>query len=246
MTKQSEKSPRIILFDIETSLIVATTFSLRPDSIPHDGIIQDWSILCGAWKELGSQEVHAVQVKKVGDDKQVVKQLRDVLVNADIIVAHNGAKFDIKKLNARLIYHKLPPLPVIPMVDTLKEVRKIAAFTSNRLDYLGKHLLGEGKLHTDSGLWMKVLQGDKQAIVDMVEYNKVDVLLLEKVYLYLRPYMKNHPHVGVILGDKKDESCSNCGGTQFKKRGKRLTATGVLKQEHQCKTCGHYHTTTIK
>lgn len=234
------KEPKIILWDVETSLIVATTFSLYPERINHDNILQDWNIICAAWKELGKEKVYTVAVEDdTTNDFNVVLKLRDALADADVLVHHNGDKFDIKKLNARLIYYGLEPLPTIPTVDTLKEARKIAAFTSNRLDYLGKFLCGEGKLHTESGLWMSVLKGDMSAVKKMVDYNIVDVEILEKVYLKLRPYMKRHPHIGVMKSNDRC-TCPNCGSSELRKNGVRITATGLKKQEIQCKSCGSY------
>lgn len=127
------------------------------------------------------------------------------------------------------------------MVDTKKEAKKVAAFTSNKLDYLGKHLLGKGKIHVDFDLWLKVMAGNKKALKEMVEYNKVDVLRLEEVYDRLKPYMKAHPHIGALNGEERNLSCPKCGSTKIKKNGIRITAAGIKKQECQCKDCGAYH-----
>jgi len=231
---------KIIVWDIETTPIIANTWDLYPKYLSHDNIIQDWTIICGAWKEIDKTTVHAVKVDNVGDDYEVVKKLREVLASADVLVHHNGDRFDIKKLNARLIFHNLPPLPKIPTVDTLKEAKKIAAFTSNRLDYLSKFLIGEGKIHVEYGLWLDVMKGSKKALKEMVEYNKVDVLRLEAVYLRLRPYMKSHPHHGALNGEDRNCSCTHCGSTKVKKNGIRVTAAGLKKQELQCQNCGAY------
>jgi len=169
-------SSKIIVFDIETSPVIANTWTLYPKYLSHDNIIQDWFIICAAWKEVGKDKVHAVKIDKLGDDYNVVKTLRDALAEADVIVGHYIDKFDIKKLNTRLIYHGLDPLPKIPTVDTKKEACKIGAFTSNKLDYLSKTLLGEGKIQVEFGLWLEVMKGSKKALKEMVEYNKVDVI----------------------------------------------------------------------
>ena len=223
------KQPKIILWDIETSLMITTTFSLYPDRIPHDGILQDWFIICGAWKELG-KETKSVQISKNKDDKQVCKTLREALIDADIIVHHNGDKFDLKKLNARLIYHGLDPLPHIATVDTLKEVKKIAQFTSNRLDYLGKFLFGEGKVSHDQGMWLEIAKGDISSVPKMVEYNIGDVEVLEKVYLRLRPYMKNHPVITNYM-DMDKHGCNKCGSINLINRGYSITAAGVKEKK---------------
>jgi hypothetical protein len=231
---------KIIVFDIETAPIVANTWSLYPKYLSHDNIISDWFIICAAWKEVGKDKVHTAKITTVGNDYEVVKTLRDALAGADAIVGHNIDKFDLKKLNTRLIVHGLEPLPKVPTIDTLKEVRKVAAFSSNRLDYLSKTLLGEGKIEVGYGLWLSVMKGSKKAINDMVAYNKVDVIRNEAVYLKLRPYMKNHPHKGVMDGEARGCSCQACGSTKIKKNGIRVSAAGVKSQEIQCKTCNHY------
>lgn len=237
------KAPRIILFDIETAPIVGTMWGLYNNFLSPENIVKDWYMISAAWKTLGSTKVNSVSVSKAGssNDRNVVKTLRDALAEADIVVGHNSDKFDLKKFNARLIYHGLEPLPPIHSVDTRKEAKKIAGFTSNKLDYLDKFFGGTGKMHTDYELWLKVMAGDNEALRYMVKYNKDDVNRLENVYLHLRPYMKNHPHVGATAGKDRYKSCPNCGSSDLKLNGIRLTAAGIRKQEVQCRTCGHYH-----
>lgn len=235
----------LIFFDLETSPIETRTWSLWPKSISHDSIMQDWTIICAAWKRLGQKTVHSVQVDKPYKDKELVKQLRDELAEADCLIGHNLDKFDIRKLNTRLIFHGLKPMPLIPTVDTLKLVRKIAAFSSNRLDYLSKMLTGEGKIHVDYQLWLKVMAGDKAALKLMVDYCKVDVLKLEELYLKLLPYSKQHPHVGAMEGKDRHESCPGCGSERTHRNGIRVTASGLKRQEQQCQDCGKYFTTSI-
>lgn len=231
---------KILFWDIETSPIVTNTWDLYPTSISHDSIIRDWSIICGCWKFLGDKKVQAVAITKPGDDKEVVRKLRDVVASADVIVHHYGDAFDLKKLNARIIYYGFDPLPNVPTVDTKKMASKVAKFTSNRLDYLSKLFFGVGKVHVDYQLWLDVMAGSKKALKEMVAYNKIDVVRLEAVYLKLLPYMKNHPHVGAIQGKHRHYSCPSCGSEEIKLNGVRYTAAGVKKQEIQCKHCHHY------
>lgn len=249
------KIPKIILYDLETLPMVTATFSLYPDSINHDNIISDWSIISVCWKELGKPTIYSSSIlddkqafkEDVNNDLVVVARLRTIFQDADIIIGHNSKKFDTKKLNARLIYHGLDPLPSgLQQIDTLTEVRKIAAFSSNRLDYLGKHLLGEGKSETSKGLWLRVLKGDKAAVKEMIIYNKRDVQLLEDLYLKLRPYMKNPPHLGVLYGEDKQYSCPKCGSNDLTDHKLRYSAAGVKKLQKQCNNCHAYSTFTYK
>lgn len=232
--------PKIIIWDIETTPMINYTWNLYPNYISHDAIIQDWSLICACYKVLGEKEVHALAIKNVNDDYEVVSKLRDVLASADIIIHHNGDKFDMKKLNTRLIYYNLPPLPKITTIDTVKEYRKVAAFSSNKLDYLSSFLTGSGKLHTDFSLWKRIMNGDKKAVKEMVAYNKVDVLKTEEIYGRIVPYMKNPPHLGAMYGHDKNLSCKSCGSANVKLNGVRYTAAGVKKQEVKCRDCHSY------
>lgn len=244
-------TPKIILFDVETSPLITTTFTLYPNNgLHHSNIIKDWYLITICWKELGKKQIHSVSVlddpkrfkKDISDDYHVVKEFAKVLAGADAVIGHNVSKFDIKKFNTRLIYHKLPPLPKVHEIDTLKLWKKVAGATSNRLDYLGKFLGFGGKLPTSDGLWMRALNGEKSAINEMVKYCKVDVDKLEKLYLRMLPYIPNHPHIGAMMGHERERSCPNCGGTKLTQHKTRITAAGVKRYQKQCTSCGAYST----
>lgn len=231
-----KKSPRILIYDIETSLMTVTSFSLYPNAIPHTGIIKDWYILCAAWKWLGEKKVHTAVITEVGDDKQVVQELRDAIAEADIIVHHNGDKFDIKKLKARMVFHGIEPFAMPACIDTLKVAKKEFNFTSNRLDYLGRALGCGGKIPNTSGMWDEIARDNISCLPKMVKYNKRDVTLLEEVYLKFRPYMTNHPNLNVFV-KPSEEKCPNCGSQNIQKRGFSRTRT-TIRQRIQCQDCG--------
>jgi hypothetical protein len=240
---------KIVLWDVETSLALMATFGLKVDYIPHTNIIEDWYIICGRWKEYGKKKVHGVSLlddpkrfaKNHKDDYHVVKALRDMVADADILVHHNGDRFDIKKLNARIIYHGLEPLPPIVTVDTLKEAKRIAAFTSHRLDYLSKHLGSKGKRPTSEGLWLRVLLGDRKAIEEMYRYNGDDVKELEFVYHRLRPYMKAHPQTVVSTTYRCE-----CGSSMVQSRGIYTNRSGVIYNRFQCQSCRRWSRSRLK
>ena len=242
--------PKILLIDLETSLIEYSGFSLYPDAIPHKSIKQDWYVICGCYKELGSKTVESVAVtdnmslykKNHKDDYHVIKVLAKVLRGADVVIAHNLKAFDLKRFNARLIYHKLEPLPPFLLIDTLTEAKRVAKFTSNRLDYLGQFFGLGGKIHTTQDLWYAVMDGDEKAVEKMVKYCKQDVKLLEEVYLRLRPYMKSHPHIGALSGKIRENSCPHCGYDKLTISKYRYTAAGLPRVQKICKNCNAYST----
>lgn len=237
------RKPRILIWDIETSPMVVAIFDLKQNGIIHyENILQDWFIICASWKWLGEEEVYTTSIidnkkefkKDNTNDFDVVKKLSEVITEADVIVAHNGDRFDLKKLNARAIYHGLEPVPPVKTVDTLKEAKKYFNFSSNRLDYLAKHLDVGEKMHTTKGLWLRALDGDEEAIQEMLEYNVVDTVVLESVYLKLRPYMIGHPNLNLITGE--GYQCPKCTSFETQKRGFSTTRAGLF-QRYWCKSC---------
>jgi len=233
---------KVLIWDVELSYMLAAVFSCKTEYISPKNIVKDQTVLCGAWKWLGDKKTHFVCVDPadVDNDLEVTQTLRDIVSEADVIVHHNGDRFDVKKLNARVIYHGLEPIPQLKTVDTLKEVRKIASFSSNTLDFLGGRLVGDSKIATSYALWLDILTGDlytrTAALKAMVKYNKKDVTLLEDVYLRLRPYIKNHPNMNLFV-DSDVEMCPNCGGKHLQRRGFYTTLKGKY-QRLQCTDCG--------
>lgn len=238
----TSKSPRVILYDLETSHNLAAVFGLaNQDWINPENIIQERYIVSFAWKVLGEAKVHAVSVLDDPKwfaidphcDNYVVKELHKVLSSADVIIAHNGDAYDIKFAETRMLYHELPPLPPITKIDTLKIAKSRFMFNSNKLDYLGKFLKVGEKAHTSPGLWLRVLAGASGAVEEMVKYNKQDVLLLERVFLKLRPYCADHIN-RQLFG--QHAGCPRCGSLQVQSRGVHRAISRTY-QRFVCTAC---------
>lgn len=243
------RDPKILIWDLETGYAESAIFSFFNDRIPHDNLLKEWYIICGAYKWLGDTKTKAVSVldynnKDTTDDYYVVKHLYEILSQADAIVHHYGDNFDIKKFNTRLIYHGFDPLPNIIQIDTYKIAKSKFKFMSNRLDYIGKYLGVGGKIHTTPGLWMRCLRGVKSAIREMVAYNKQDVNLLEAVYLKLAPFVPSKLNFNHFYGEF-EKVCPTCGDTNLQKRGFRLTRIAKW-QRFQCQGCGAWSSAPIK
>lgn len=239
-------SPRIILWDIETSHNLAAVFRLtQNDYIQAENIVQERYIICASWKELGKRAVSAVSTlddpKRYAvspyDDYHVVKTLHEVLSSADIIIAHNGDQYDIKFSKGRMLIHGFPPLPPILSIDTLKTARNQFLLNANNLNYLGKMLGVGGKKPTKQGLWLRVLQGEAQAVREMVAYNKQDVLLLERVFLKLRPFIADHVNRQLFGAKAGAHTCPRCGSANTQYRGVHRALTQTYRRL-QCADCG--------
>lgn len=237
-------SPRILLYDIETAPDIALVWSKYLDGSVAS-IEQDWYLISFAWKWLGDHGVKAVSLpqfktykKRPTDDRELCKKLWDLFQEADIVVAHNGASFDTKKANARFIINGFDPPSPYKQVDTKLEAKKTAKFDSNSVADLARQFgLGKKLKHEGIDLWRGVMAGNRKAWRTMVEYNKHDVVLLEGIYLKLRPWMKSHPNLN--LYNDSNQLCPNCQHTKLIVRGYYRTLGGE-RQQLQCKKCGHY------
>lgn len=231
---------KILLFDIETAPMQASIWGMWKQNIPLVMIKQDWYMLTWAAKWLGADEVMYDSLHLHGDHKDdtpILHSIHALLDEADIVVAHNGNKFDIKKVNARFIQAGINPPSPYRKIDTLLEARKNFAFTSNRLDALGE-VLGLGRKMDTGGfaLWAGCLEGDTKSFEKMVEYNVQDVELLESVYQMLRPWMNNHPNVSVY-DEEEVATCPKCASTNIHWRGTAKTAV-MSYHRFQCQDCG--------
>lgn len=234
------KEPKILIFDIETSPNLGYIWGKYEQNVIEYN--HEWYMLCYVAKWLGNKKIIKSKLndfpnykKDMMNDKHVVKTLWKLFDEADVIIGHNGDRFDIKKSNARFAYHGLPPPSQYKTIDTLKVARKYFKFNSNKLDDLGQ-LFGLGKKlpHEGFQLWKKCMFGDKKAWNKMIRYNIQDVKLLEKLYLKLLPWIGNHPNFGLYMG--KEYVCPKCGSEKLQKRGFHYTKSQIY-QRIQCQDC---------
>lgn len=238
--------PRIVTLDIETSPIVAYVWSLWKVNIGLNQIVQEWSILSYCVKDLGKKRVTYKDTSKMTDprdDSELLKSLHAELSTVDIVIAQNGKAFDMKKINARFIEAGLPALSPIKVIDTMLIAKEVAKFTSNKLEWLSKHLTGTPKdSHNEfpgMGLWSECLKGNPKAWKVMKKYNCIDVPATEELYLKLRPYMQGHPNVAAYYSDDKVR-CPRCASVNVHPQAKpALTQSGEYIR-YQCGDCGGF------
>lgn len=231
-----KKEPKILIFDIETSPITAYVWGLYNQNIGLPQIKEDWYIICWSAKWLDDDKVHN-DIGCRDDEERVVMNLWQLLNEADIVVAHNAKKFDVKKVNAKFLEYGLMQPSYYKVVDTLQIAKGNFAMTSNKLDYITKLLDGIGKHKTDFDLWVKCMEGDHEAFNTMQAYCDQDVLELESVYLQLRGWDSSHPGVG-MYNDDDAAQCNVCGGTKLELVSEYVTGTSRF-PVYQCQECGH-------
>ena len=240
--------PRVLLFDIETSPMLAYVWGLWDQNISLNMIKEDWSVLAWAAKWLNDPPKKIMYMdtrkeKNVRNDKKILLAIRDLLDEADIVITQNGRKFDQKKLNARFLINKIRPPSPYKHIDTLVIAKKNFAFTSNKLEYMSETFnvkykkMTKGRVFSGFALWDGCLKGNIKAWKEMEIYNKYDVLALEELYNTLQPYDTT---VNFSLYLENEEPVCNCGSKRLQKRGYEMTNSGKY-QRYQCQDCGKWH-----
>lgn len=240
----------VVIYDIETSYTLSATWGLYDQNVAK--VIREPYIMSFSWKFLGDKKVNVLSLpdfktykKDRHNDIELVKEIHKIFDAAKVVVAHNNNSFDYRWVYGRFAVHGIKPPSPCHKIDTLLIARSKFNFNSYKLKDLGKYFNLGGKIDTGGiDLWYKCIElGDKDSWNLMTRYNKNDVVLLEKLYLHLLPYISNHPNIA-LFNEEKD-SCPNCGSSHIERRGFSHTRTGKF-QRWQCKDCGSWHTSGLK
>jgi hypothetical protein len=224
--------PRILLLDIETKPALIYSFGIRDQHISHKQIAQDGGTICFGFKWLGERKARVLSDWEHGHSA-MIRQAHALISEADAVATYNGASFDMPKLMGDFLLEGLPPPPPPTQIDIYKAVRKLG-FICNKLDYIAPKLgLGAKVKHEGLEMWIACMSGDRKAQKRMATYCAGDVDLLERVYLKVRPYVFNHPH----MGSGGPLRCPACSSHQTQSRGVRRTRASFI-QRYQCIACG--------
>lgn len=231
------RPPKILFFDIETAPITGYTWGTYEQSVIK--VIKDWFVLSYAARFDGDERFFYLDQRyanPIEDDFQLLCGIHHLLSEADMVVGHNSARFDHRKLNARFIKHGLAPLHHYQIVDTLKIARKHFAFTSNKLAdlavFLGCDLQKSAHAKFPGfTMWDEMLKGNLESFIECEEYNKRDVDVLIQVFKKLAPW---EPSLNLQSFYQKP-TCI-CGSQKFYKNGHKYSKQGKF-QIYSCAQC---------
>lgn len=234
--------PKIAIFDIETGPSLGYYWG-KPWETNIVGVKSPWSMLCFSYKWFGEHKIYTHSLreyphyqKDLLNDHRLIKDLWQVFNEAEILIAHNGDRFDIRKTNAKFIEHGMKPPRDYKTIDTLKIARRYFQFDSNKLNDLAQFLkIGKKLPTTGFDLWRRCMGGDEAAWNIMERYNRRDIRLLEDVYLKLRPYAASHPNLELYT---ESGCCPVCQSASLQGNGIRVTI-GRKYRRYRCTNCGH-------
>jgi len=237
-----KKQLKVLFFDVETCPVLAWIWrSGNKISVQHDQIKkgQRFNIICICWKWNDNKQIYSLDWGiKTQDSTKMIADFTKEIEKADIVVAHNGDRFDIKQVNTQRLLNKQEPINWPTSEDTLKQFRKYFAFPSYKLDYLSKVLGSAGKDKMDFQDWIDIVEGkDPKALAKMIKYCKQDVRLLEKVFDSAKVFFKPKMNAGIALGNGRF-ACPRCGSDKSRSNGRGVSMARQF-QKRLCMKCGH-------
>lgn len=238
----NKQGPKILFIDIELKPILAQVWALWDQNVGLNQIQEDWSILsyCAKWK--GSDEIIYEDLsgqRDFEDDSKLLPNLWKLLNEADVVVGQNSKRFDVKKINARLVLNGYPKPSTFRQIDTLLIAKAQFGFTSNKLEYMTDRLCTQYKKLPHKKfpghlLWSECLKGNAEAWQEMKDYNVNDVLSLEELYDIISSWDNSLPNWDVYVDEILDMSEWEEDGFHYTNLGKykryRNKNTGVQKR----------------
>lgn len=231
------KEARILLYDLEVTRATVEGYGPRWD-FKVVKIVKPQKLMCYSYKWLGDKKVQFVSMHDFKTYDGFVQSLCNLLSECDIAIAHNGIRFDNKMSNTFIITERIVPPSPFKSIDTRLVAKREFNFLSNSLDDLAEHFgIGRKERITYADLEDEFLlkKPPKHVVNKMKRYNNQDVALLEQIYLYMRPFMRNHPNV--LTYTEQSFGCPKCGSYDLHKRGTAVTTT-CRYQRYQCMKCG--------
>jgi len=210
--KQGFVGPKLLFLDIETAPLRAFLWSMWQNGVGLNQIQNDWFILsfCAKWGHKDEVEYMDLRGRVAGEnDQDLLLRIWDLLDEADFVVTQNGRKFDIKKINARLIINGFTKPSTFRQIDTLEIAKRQFGFTSRKLEYMTEKLCktyvkSKHQKYPGQELWNACMKDVPDAWEEMEDYNRGDVLSLEELFHVFVPWDDKLPNFDLYYNDVFD------------------------------------------
>lgn len=192
--------------------------------------------ICAAWNWYSDTKVHFAAEWETGGRDGMLRAIWDAYDKAQIVVGHNLAGFDSRKLATEWAERGWGKPSPWKTVDTLKVARRELGAESNTLDALCKRFGIVAKTDRyDVEVARQACAGNKAAQRKIKAYNVGDISATRGLYDFLRPWDASHPHSVISTTDDRP-TCNSCWGDQLTPNGYAL-ANLILYRLYRC-ACG--------
>lgn len=227
--------PKILVLDIETAPAELYGWGMFKQNFGVNQVKKDPYILCVGAQWLRNPKVMMFSKWEHGTEA-MLQAIADLITEADMIIGKNSERFDVPWLMTEFLKHGIDMPPPTTHLDLEKTARKNFRFLSNKLEYIVAYLgVGQKMKHEGFELWEKVMKGDEVARRKMLRYCARDVKITSKLYLKMRGFIPNHPHMGFT----PKKQCGACGSHHVHVSKWRRTKAMRIQQLH-CQNCGSY------
>lgn len=218
-------TPRILFLDVETNRLLFGGWSMYNAFFGLEQIEEDWTILSFGYKWYEDEDVTYLDVVDHGSEFEILEHLHKVLSEADFVIGHNLRRFDMKKIKARMIAFGMKPFGNPRVIDTLEIAKREFGFTSNKLAYLTnllckKYIKSSHEKFHGYLLWKEFASGNREAIQEMRDYCRLDVLSLQELFEIMAPWDSKLPNFDVYFDKVFDNEVWEKVGYQYTNLGK--------------------------
>ena len=180
--KYGEPQEKTCIFDIETSNLDA-----------NFGLLLVWGI-----KEYGTNNIYQGAISKAdlkskALDKRLIKECVDELGKYAVVITYFGTGFDLPWIRSKALHYGLdfPPYGSLRHIDLFYIVRSRLKLNRGSLDNACNYLGIKGKTRIEWENWLLAMtQANKEAVADILDHNKKDLIITEKLFDVLKPYAK--------------------------------------------------------
>jgi uncharacterized protein YprB with RNaseH-like and TPR domain len=148
------------------------------------GFMLSWCLKEKGKKNIAFGVVEKKEVFEYNFDRRIVEELVTAMAPYDVMVTYFGKPFDMKYIRSRALFWgiQFPSYGDLFHWDLYYHVKKNFRLGNNRLATVTNYLGIVGKTPLDPAIWMKARYGDRKALEYVVEHNKNDVIILEKLH----------------------------------------------------------------
>lgn len=168
--------PKVLIYDIETSLLSMWGFRMGEQRVNHGQLMGGYfsrsHIICisYSWDFGKTQEVMDWGTSEE-DEKNMIIAFDKLIQEADIVIGKNSDRFDNKHINTHRLWNDLPGMPYwTKHTDDLeKQLRKHFDVPSQSLDYWSSQFGMGGKDKMEFGDWVAINQLRVLALMDLTD-----------------------------------------------------------------------------
>jgi len=236
----SNKKPKILFYDIETTPIQAWVWRTGKTVIRSNQLVKNkntYDIICIGYAWLHSKESGVLHWNyKTQNSKKMIEEFTKMCDEADLIIGKNNKRFDDKHLNTLRLVHGLPGRPdLLSKVDDLEtQIRKHFYLPSYTLDYVsGMFGLG-GKHSVGFQDWIDIMEKNangEKALAKMLRYCRKDVEDTKRLWKMLESHIQPKFNYSVESGLT---CCKVCGSKNIRPNGSRTSPAGVKHLKYYC------------